>query len=209
MAKPRKRTLIQNSTDWSVTFIRRMLSWVSKEVGLDRPLLRATFRKRNTNIYSGRGGNGRIVVGIRKSGPWPTKWDGYVRACKTADGEYLTIADAIECLVILTAHETAHVWHFRRGIRGRGCEEVADTRARYVLRLFREKREELLAKWSEELATKPAADKPSLQERRAAKVMAMLLAWERKLKIAKTKVASYKRRAKYYERAMSASRKNT
>lgn len=49
-----------------------------------------------------------------------------------------------------------------------------------------------------------AAPRPPLRERRAAKIAADLKRWERKAKLAKTKIAKLRRQARYYAKALTA-----
>jgi hypothetical protein len=197
------RTKFRNSTGWSDAFLKAMYRWATKVAGIDRPLRQVQFTKCRGH-YRGRAWNsGRILVRVGP-GPWPhnASWR---RSYKPQDGsDDIILADAIEALVHITGHELGHIRDFRRGA---GVSEVsADSRGRMVLRLFRENRDALLAAWS--VKEKPARKTPtagkSIQEKRAEKTQSMLAAWERKLKLAKTKVATYRRKAKYYERALAA-----
>lgn len=203
-----KRTTIKNTSHWPDHFIRRMLRWCTAQVEVPGgPLKRATFRKRSRGEWSGHAYcGGRIVVSIGPV-PSPVLWSGYKRACRPADGsDYLIIADQLEALIAVTAHELGHIAHFRRGHYGRGSEDLADARARYVLRMFREQRAALEAEWSAPPAAKPARPKPSPQEQRAAAALAAVQRWERKLRLAKTKLAKYRRRVTYYERKAACSK---
>jgi hypothetical protein len=69
---------------------------------------------------------------------------------------------------------------------------------------FRKARVELLAAWSTPLAERAAKPQPTAVERRAAKVTSDLDRWQRKLKLAQTKIRKLKQRAKYYERRAAA-----
>jgi ABC-type Fe3+-hydroxamate transport system substrate-binding protein len=63
---------------------------------------------------------------------------------------------------------------------------------------FRESRETLLADWLREKPQRPAKPKPSVVDRRAERAAELLAAWERRLKMAKTKVSKYRRKVNYY-----------
>ena len=76
---------------------------------------------------------------------------------------------------------------------------VSDSPVR-VLRTFRESRESLLAEWNTPPKQRESKPKPSRQERNAVRAASNLAAWERKLKLAKTKVSKYRKQVRYYER---------
>jgi hypothetical protein len=192
-----------NSTDWQAYFLRRMVAWCCRQIGLPvRKLRQAQFRNRTTCSYSGHAYGRRIVCSIGPDLRFPTKPDG-------RDGmANEVIADRTEALIAITAHELEHVSQFHSGrddkLKGR-CE--ASTRAVEVrvLRLFRANREALLAEWSVLPAVR---DKPavSIQDKRSAKAAADLARWQRKLKLAQTKCRKLKQRVSYYDKALAASR---
>lgn len=189
---------IKNTSHWPNHFVRRMLAWCMKQTEVRRcELYRATFRKRR-RLYSGHAwSSGRIVVSVALDG-FPVVNRGYKRACMAADGTYDTFSDPLEALVSVTAHELGHINHFRRGHFGRDSEARAEARARGVLRRFRECRDALEAEWAK---APPVKAKRAFQEVRAARAAASLNDWERRLKLAKTKVSKYRKRVAYYERA--------
>jgi hypothetical protein len=189
---------LKNSTSWPDHFIRRMAAWCCRQSGLPvRELRHAEFRNRKRS-YSGHAWmSGRIVCSIGRLG-FPTQPD-------TRDGmQGEILADRLECLVAITAHEIEHICQYRenrsRALKNRRRSEPA-TRAHEirVLRLFRANRESLIAEWS---ATPKQREtiKRTRQEINDAKARKMLAAWERKLKLAKTKVAAYRRKVRYYDR---------
>jgi hypothetical protein len=194
---------ITNSTDWAVHFLRRMTSWCCRQVGLPASKLRAAqFRNRTTSSYSGHAycASGKIYCGIGPASHFPLppdKRDGMA-------GEVL--ADRVEALVAITAHEVEHVNQYRSGRYDKlGRRLEANTRAVEVrvLRAFRAEREALLAAWVAEpaRAAKPVV---SLEERRAAKAAADLARWNRKLALAKTKVRKLQIRVRYYDQKRQA-----
>jgi hypothetical protein len=63
---------------------------------------------------------------------------------------------------------------------------------------FRESRDTLLAEWLREKPQRPAKAKPSIVDRRAERAAKLLSRWERRLKMAKTKVTKYRRKVNYY-----------
>lgn len=98
-------------------------------------------------------------------------------------------------------------------VRARDMEPHCDRAGRRVLAAFEADRERLLAEWNAEplraaaaLAPEPnpepqpAAPALSAAQRRAAKAATDLARWERKLKLAKTKVAKYRAKVKRYRK---------
>jgi hypothetical protein len=123
-------------------------------------------------------------------------------------------ADRVEALVAVTAHELYHCAadrhpDHRQRTRRRNSfgssERLTHVMEVKVLRAFRANREALLAAWSADDA-KPVTvkAKSNVVEKRAAKAANDLSRWERKLKLAKTKVAKCRQRVRYYERRQAA-----
>ena len=156
-------------------------------------------------------------------------WRGQISVCVTTNeaefpanasthGNGERFIDRMECLVAVTAHELYHVaahcvTDHRQRTRGYGMgqgssERVTCAQEIRVLNLFRQSREPLLAEWN---ITPERAAKPQITivDKRKAKAIADLEKWERKLKLAKTKVAKMKRRVKYYSRAENISQPNS
>lgn len=206
---------LSNTTTWSNEFLRRMVSWVCKQ--LDLPVLqvsRARFRNRKQGCWSGLGGYGYgILVRIGPDSAFPVEPFHYPGRKRDV---FLSprIADRVEALVAITAHELTHVqdgmnecWHTRRArMRGSrrpkriyGGERRTMVEERRVLELFRENRENLLAQWNTPVnrQSKPAMTRA---ERNEVKARNGLESWERKLKLAKTKVAKYRTKVRRYER---------
>ena len=190
---------LRNSTDWPDYFLRRMVAWCCGELGLPvRRLRNAQFRNRSTCNYSGHAYSSmRIVCSVGPTSRFPTKPD-------NRDGMAGEImADRTEALIAITAHELEHIRQYATGlsrlIKGR---TEATTRAAEVrvLRAFRANREALMAEWSKEPAAKPQKPKASVQEKRAAKAQADLDRWQRKLKLAQTKIKKLKAKVRYYDR---------
>src|SRR3990167_5099169 len=109
-----------NSTDFSGAFLRRMVSWCCQEIELSpRCLKQAKFRNRATCAYSGHAWGHRIVVSIGPDSKYPVK----EHKCPGYPGMSPRVADRIEALVAITAHELTHVREFnRRGVRMRSSE---------------------------------------------------------------------------------------
>jgi hypothetical protein len=148
----------------------------------------------------------RNVNGTRRDIPnWPWTDNGQSPGIK---GIVRVMADRTEALINVTAHELRHLRAIidkektrRRDYYG-SSERLTELDAQKVLTKFRENRESLLAERSAgESSDVPV--KKSLADvvaKRAAKAAADLARWERKLKLAKTKVSVYRRKVKYYER---------
>ena len=198
---------LRNSTPWPDHFLRRLVSWCARQVGLPPSKVRnVQFRNRSKRSYSGHAyGGGRIVCSVGPAHRFPTNPDHR----PGMDGE--SFADQLEALVAITAHEVRHLWQYaNRKSNVLDAERRTEHDARWhevrALRTFRENREALLAEWSVEPAARPVKSKPSVQEQRAAKVQASLDRWQRKLKLAQTKIRKLKRQAAYYDKSLAAKR---
>lgn len=150
---------LKNSSWWPDAFLRRMLRWTCRELGYpSRMIVEATFRKRPRRAYSGYAWpSRRIVVGVGSAHHYPLKPD----MRPGLDG--LAIADQIEALVAVTAHEMAHLCQFRdkriaRLREDRKCERDARWHERIVLEAFRKDREALLADWNDTNTSPQAGD---------------------------------------------------
>jgi hypothetical protein len=150
---------IQNTTPWPDQFLRRLTAWCCRQADVPvRVLKRARFRQRhNEHRYSGRCWGSRILVSINPS-PWV--WPARTEHA----GETTVLADAIEALVLVTAHEVGHTWQFRVArnighlIKTRRCERSAERIAVLTLAAFRADRPALLAAWG--WAESPATPAP-------------------------------------------------
>lgn len=196
---------LHNRTDWPDWMLRRMVAWCAKQIELPmRAVEAASFGRRSDGAYSGHAWYaGRIRVTIGPATAYPTREHIYPdRKSKAYTAP--AFADPIEGLIGVTAHELAHIYCYQQGSwKGRAKSYVGERRTmheeRRILDLFRADRAALLAAWNEP----PAAalkSKPSRQERNEARIRKQLATWERKLKLAKTKVAAYRRKANYYDR---------
>lgn len=200
---------LANSTEWPDYFLRRLVSWCCKELGLpSSKVRRAQFRNRTISAYSGHAYTSmRFVASVGPAGRFPLNPDNRPGMKGTV------IADRLEALVAITAHELAHLCQYaeRRapGLRRtRRIERVTRREEVRVLSAFREQRDSLLAEWSAAPATRPAKPQASIQEKRAVKAQADLDRWQRKLKLAQTKIRKLKYRVRYYEHTLAAKRSN-
>jgi len=193
---------LKNTTDFSDRFLRRMTAWCCKQIGYPiRELKVAQFRNKESG-YRGfaRYWSKMISATIPGSNCFPMGPDNR----PGMQGERFN--DRLECLVAITAHEIFHLAaHYvdehkqrtRHSDGTHGSSEQATRREEVrVLRLFRESRSALLEVWNAADEVKP---KKSIQEQRFEKVQKALCNWQRKLKLAQTKVKQYRRKAKYYE----------
>lgn len=157
---------------------RRVVSWCCREIGLPvGKLSRATLAK-SRNKYGGlaqyyyRDG----TIGVRVT---PSR-----------------LYDPLLCLVRVTAHEVAHVHLYVS--RSTNNERSAEWFSWQVAVAFQADREQLTAEWF--IPVRERAKQPivSMVQKRADKATAMLAKWERKAKLAKTKVQQYRRKVNYY-----------
>lgn len=199
---------LKNSTTWSDKFLRRMVSWCCKKIEMPARLITRAQFTNCYNSYRGRAFGRRFLVRIGPAERYPTRPD-----TRPGMGNEV-FADRVEALVAVTAHELYHCAadchpdHQQRTRRRNSfgsSERLTHVMEVKVLRAFRANREALLAAWSADDA-KPAKAKSNVVEKRAAKAMIDLSRWERKLKLAKTKVAKCRQRVRYYERRQAATK---
>lgn len=204
--------------EFDAAFTRRAVAWIARELGVPRGGLRRwsiTVRQRRTRSYSGRCYyyERRVVCSIRAGITSPVS----VAHNREEREREMEAADGVEVFVKLMAHELEHaramiVSSGDPGMMRRLNHEPRVRAIDYRIMLrFRAQREELLVAWRceaepavESAAPAPSKSRPGLVERRAAKAAAMLAAWERRLKMAKTKAAKYRRRVAYYQRRRQA-----
>ena len=191
-----------NTTDFENHFLRRMVSWICKQ--LDCPVRLVTEARFSRYSRSCRGtcrqgGRFRVMIGDAKHFP--------VRSWIYRSGQVPELADRIEALVEVTAHELIHLDHFRNhnGKRHQRMEAYTVTYSAKILDAFRELRAELVARWSELPArTTARGPAPTIVEIRAHKAEMDLNRWQRKLKFAKTKVKKLLAKVRYYQQKLSA-----
>lgn len=191
--------------------VRRATAWVAKQIGLEskhrKPLtIEVGYRKsawyKDGDTWGGwyRHGERRVQVLLGRNVRYPTP-AGHNRseADRFANDEW-------EVFVKLLAHELEHArcyavsrsWDERARLNHEPRVRAIDWR---VLLAFRECRETLLAEWTQPVADRPAKPKPSVVDRRAERAAKLLADWERRLKMAKTKVTKYRRKVSYYSKA--------
>lgn len=187
---------IQNTTDYADSFLRRMASWICKEIELPVRQVKVVqvsrySKGRRGTAYPWRG-KVRLMIGDASKFPKP----GFnYRGAMTPD-----LADRMEGLVEIAAHELLHLLIYHdSGRRRSGREAWIVVQSCRVLDLFRANREALLAEWSV-APVKELITILSVAEKREAKVLSDLERWTRKLKLAKTKVSKLTAKVRYYER---------
>lgn len=189
---------LKNSTDFPDYFLRRLVAWCCCQSRLPvRAVKLAEFRNRCDN-YSGHAYHSmRFVVSTGKAG-FPMEADHR----EGMGGEI--IADRIESLVAVTAHEIEHLcqYHENRSRtlhRRRRSEPVTRAHEVRCLRLFRAHRDLLLAEWNAEPAVRTVGPNHTRQKKNEANARKLLATWERKLKLARTKVSAYRRKVRRYD----------
>ena len=196
---------LNNTTDWPDHFLRRMTAWCCRRLDLPVRYVKGARFGNSINAWGGRAYLVQHRIGARVGGDghFPT----LTRMRETSHHE--PIVDRIEALVMVTAHELAHLEQWRRhtttrrGRDGGGSESITDHAALTVLNEFRAGREVLLANWNA-ADEKPIKARPSVIEERAAKAEVALARWSKKLRLAQTKIRKLKARVRYYSRKQAA-----
>jgi hypothetical protein len=184
---------LTNTTKLPNHFLRRMTAWCREQVGLAAEhLVQVDFRNKSYGICGQAWWEGRVMV--RFSELYTTDED------KNPDFYWI---------VFVLAHEIQHVKNYRDGshrqlVKDRDLEPHCDRIGRSVAGKFRDTQEALVAEWSAEpvrSAAKSIPRDPVVE--RATKAATDLARWEKKLKLAKTKVKKYKARVAYYAKKTS------
>lgn len=221
---------IKNTSGYPVHLLRRMISWICRQYKMPvRSINGIEFSKSGYgNLGIARCDRSVLV----KTGFAPRKSKTYSGRSPDNGWPVTVINDHIDGLVNTTAHELYHVDEMRQGILKpstyrrslrTACEKRTERMAKWITELFQSQREKLLAEWNyvkpsvepvaviaEPVAELPVipviADRPATSgmiAKRAAKALCDLARWERKLKLAKGKVAKYRKRVRYYEKSLS------
>lgn len=204
----------KNSTDFPDHFLRRMVSWCCKQLDLPvRWVHRGTFRNSRRSI-SGHAGRHEFTCCIGPDSAFPS------REWRRGGVLVPAFASRIDALVELALHELQHcnqsylrhkpLTNFRLGHVtidlpdvSRDIETDAQFAALHGYRAFMANREALLAEWNLPVERK-TRQFVSVIERRAIKAANDLDRWNRKLKLAQTKIRKLKARVRYYERKQAA-----
>lgn len=192
---------LKNTTDFADHFLRRLVSWCCRELELSRKKIREVRFRNSRSVWGGRAyWRSRITVCIGSA----SECNQTLKHWKFNDGFQIVTNHRIEVLVVTTAHELAHIEQFWRvGPRQSRLERVTEGQAYRLLTAFRANRESLLAAWNEPPAPRAKAT-VSIIDRRAEKAADDLARWQRKAKLAQTKIRKLKARVRYYERRQAA-----
>lgn len=202
---------LKNTTDFPDYFLRRMVSWCCKQLDYSsRNISEAQFRNRSDSCASGCAyGSQRFVVSIGNI-TWINDGTGDGSRTKRARR---TIYERANDLVRVTAHEIFHLKAHREGINSRNYGRSSGSSERQtcwheqkILEAFKTNRESLMDKWLKPPVARTQRPRKTLQEQRAEKANNSLIRWQRKLKLAQTKVKQYKQKVRYYEKAIAAKR---
>lgn len=186
---------IKNTSPFPDHFLRRMVGWICREYELPVARIREARFTNCQFAFRGRAcSSGRILIRIGGESGYPLlrKYPGRVHA-----PSYI-LQDRVEALVKVTAHEIAHIERWEYETRHR--EALIDGIALKVLAAFRRKRDDLITLWSDPPKGRPPKPKPLRRQINECRAREALSRWERKLKLAKTKVASYRVKVRRYDR---------
>lgn len=186
---------LRNSTDYPNHFLRRMIGWCCRQIGLSQKHLRRVDVTNCTGTHRGRAWWYEVLLRIGPASSFPSMPNRY------GGFDYPSYGDRTEALIAIAGHELAHIEQNHRGQgRRRDRERLCGIESMRCLNAFRADRERLMAEWGRksERSAALSVPKPSLIEQRAAKAAADLARWQRKLKLAQTKVRQYKQRVAYY-----------
>ena len=188
---------IVNTTNWTDAFLRRLVAWCCRQSGLPVSTLRRATFKNKPRSYRGFACGRRIQCSIGLAG-FPNSPDNR----PGMQGEVM--ADRMEALVAITAHEVEHICQHAEGRlatlhKNRSTERITRVHEVRCLRLFRANREALLAKWSKESTRKPVR-KLTVSEKNEANARKRFEQWERRAASAQRMVKKYRERVRYYDR---------
>lgn len=191
--------------------VRRAAAWAAKQIGMEsKHLKRITVevgyrRSRHGGGWGGWYRHGRRLAQVLLS-PVPLTYPASMANNISERESGRDANDEWELFVAILAHELEHArayavaatWQDHARLNHEPRVRAVDWR---VLLTFRDHREALLAEWTREPAARERKPVPSVVERRAARAADLLAKWERRLRLAKTKVTKYRRRVGYYEKA--------
>ena len=191
-----------NTTDIPTHLLRRLIGWVCKRLDLPVRYVREVALRKSKRRYGGLCRGRRVGLRIGTASQFPA-------ARLYGD----PVVDREECLVWIAAHELGHVAQIHERSRTRrqfertgntgGSERYVERLAQGVLDAFRTDRPALWAAWSAVPAPRAKVPTKTIVERRAEKARAMLERWQRKAKLATTKVKAYRRKVRYYEKRLA------
>lgn len=145
---------IKNTSGWNTPWLRKLIRFSARELDYDWARVRfAHFSKAHNCRY--RGGawldSHTIRVKVNPLNEYPVTDNALKRLPP------LLLMDAVELVVLITAHEIAHLerWDrfarplWQRGGRDTECERATERLARDVLKAFRRERASPLQEWGE------------------------------------------------------------
>ena len=171
--------------DYDRFFLRKMLGWICKEVEVN-------FKKINVVEFKsdakGRDWRCNYKKGSRKH---------FVICLDLAQMKFpyeygskkIRLSDAVELMVYFSA------WMISNS-----GSMTARSAAKITLESFRKNRDKLFYDWTKPEKVREVKPALTLVEKRKQRVEEVLKVWEKKLALAKTKVAKYKRKLQYYNR---------
>ena len=185
--------------------VRRCVSWIASQLDTttDRLTVITGPKQRQHRGYHGwyRHSSRRVEAYVGEAVAYPQRI-GHNRAEAAWEA-----ADPLELLVYLLAHELTHAaayrvaYHDRERLAFLNHEPRVRASGYRVMLAFRADREQLLAAWSVPPAPRPPRPRQSEADRKAARTSRLLSQWERRLKLATTKVRKYRQRVACLERA--------
>ena len=199
---------IKNTLPFHDTFLRRMVSWVVKQIDLPvRTLKEARFGYvKQGCVYSGRFYSGSARISIRVDTPENYPYSGKKRG-PAGDLPY-TLQDQLDALVYLIGHEAWHAKQHKEKLRRTrdALEPYARKASIEVLAQFQAQKTELMEMWTHGLSDgmrKPKPQKPDASQKFLKELKRdeqHLKRWESKLKLAAGKVQFYRNRIKAIHR---------
>lgn len=208
---------LQNTLPFHDQFLRRMVSWVAKQIDLPvRTLKEARFGfVKQGCVYSGRFYSRSNRISIRVDTPNIYPYSGKKRG-PAGDLPY-TLQDQVDALVYVTAHEAWHAKQHKEELKRTrdALEPYARKASIEVLVQFQAQKYRLLKEWCDGLPQGMRKPKPQNPDRNQKFLKELkrneqhLKRWESKLKLATTKVQYYRNRLKAIHRKiiLSASEK--
>ena len=209
-----------NRSRWPDIFVKHIARFCAQKTGVSKKgrygftVKRASYRQR----WSGRGGItfGRMSLPRRAYGPDFFPYQSGYSTYKWVNKKPLYSMGELFLMVI--AHEMTHATdgnplNFRDGSSNYDmatCENHTHHRAHDIVEMYRKDRVKIMRRIRAEMRkarekAKVKKRKPTTDEKRA-KSLAAQKRWERKLKLAQTKVAKYKRSVSACDRAIAAAR---
>lgn len=217
-----KMTIV-NRSKFPDPMLTTLVGWVAEQIGLTWECKIEFANVRNPSLragmcYGSRHCRIRFPVNFNSRGKWPYR-ETYHRYSWAPVYLY---NNRLECLTHLVAHEMIHCVDARKGLWSRpktrhdhvaGMEVETERRANAIVLKLREefqvvKRKISAAMRRQRAAARRTKDRGRIRrasiknspEAKLARARANLAAWERRLKLAQTKVKKYRRRVGYYER---------